>query len=191
MKSYDYAHRSGVRYLTWEDFTRLTARLAELLEPCYPEIILGVARAGLFPATLVACSLRREFFPIRLSRRVNDVVTYDEPVWKIPIPTEVAGKVVAVVDEIADTGRTLAMVAASAMELGASQVIAASLVAHSWAEPRPQITALVSDEFIVFPWDQRVLVNGRWVVNPEVDAGLKAQAKSAGTHLPKTGKHSS
>lgn len=184
MKSYDYVHRSGVRYLTWDDFARLTAHLAELLEPCYPQIILGIARAGLFPATLVACSLRREFFPIRLTRRVNDVVTYDEPVWKIPIPTEVAGRIVAVVDEIADTGRTLSMVAASAIELGASQVITASLVSHSWAEPAPQLTALLSDEFIVFPWDQRVLANGRWVTHPEIEAGLEAQSNSPTSNPP-------
>ena len=27
------------------------------------EIILGIARAGLFPAAVVTCALRREFFP--------------------------------------------------------------------------------------------------------------------------------
>ena len=184
MKSYEYAHRSGVRYLTWDDFARLATRLAELLEPCNPQVILGVARAGLFPATLVACSLRREFFPIRLTRRVDDVVTYAKPVWKIPVPPEVAGKIVVVVDEIADTGQTLSMVAACALELGASQVITASLVSHSWAEPAPQVTALVSDEFIVFPWDQRVLTNGSWVTHPEIEAGLKARSNSPAFNPP-------
>lgn len=184
MKSYDYAHRSGVRYLTWEDFARLTARLAELIEPCRPQVILGIARAGLFPATLVACSLRREFFPIRLTRRVDDVVTYAKPVWKVPIPPEVAEKTVVVVDEIADTGQTLSTVVARLLELGASQVITASLVSHSWAEPAPQITALVSDEFIIFPWDQRVLSNGRWVTHPEIEAGLKAQSNSPTSNPP-------
>lgn len=175
MNSYDYAHRSGVRQLSWEDFAHLARRLAELLEPFQPQIILGIARAGLFPATALACSLRCEFYPIRLTRRVNDVVVYQKPVWKVPMPTEIAGKTVAVVDEIADTGQTIAMVAESAMELGASQVVTATLVSHSWAEPPPQVTALVSDEFIVFPWDRQVLVGGQWVTHPETEAGLKAQ----------------
>ncbi len=74
MKSYDYAHRFGVRQITWNDFASLAARLAELLEPFQPQMILGIARAGLFPATAVACSLRRELFPIRLTRRMNDEV---------------------------------------------------------------------------------------------------------------------
>jgi hypoxanthine phosphoribosyltransferase len=175
MKSYDYALRFGVRRLTWDDFANLAKRLAELLEPYQPQIILGVARAGLFPATAVACSLRREYFPIRLTRRVNDEVVYDKPVWKIPVPAEVEGKVVAVVDEIADTGQTLAMVAERTRALGAVQVVTGSLVSHRWADPFPQVTTLVSDEFIIFPWDQQVLAGGKWITHPEIEAGLKAQ----------------
>jgi hypoxanthine phosphoribosyltransferase len=175
MKSYDYAHRFGVRQLTWDDFASLARRLAELLEPYQPQIILGVARAGLFPATALACSLRCEYFPIRLTRRVNDEVVYEKPVWKVPVPPEVEGKIVVVVDEIADTGQTLAMVADSAAELRAVQVVTASLVTHTWADPAPQVSALVSDEFIIFPWDLEVLAGGKWITHPEIEAGLKAQ----------------
>jgi len=179
MKSYDYAHRSGVRQFTWDDFAALARRLAEHLEPYQPQVVLGVARAGLFPATAVACSLRCEFFPIRLTRRMNDEVLYDQPVWKVPVPPDVKGMIVAVVDEIVDTGRTLAMVADSARALGAAQVLSACLVSHSWADPAPQISALVSDEFIIFPWDQQVLSGGKWISHPEIEAGLKAQSRSA------------
>lgn len=179
MKSYDYAQRKGVRQISWDDFASLARLLAELLEPFQPQLILGVARAGLFPATAVACSLRRELFPIRLTRRLNDEVVYDRPVWKIPVPPDVSGKVVAVVDEIVDSGETLAMIANSAIALGAARVINASLVSHSWADPPPQITALVSDEFVIFPWDQQVLVDGKWIAHPEVVAGLKAQSRSS------------
>jgi hypoxanthine phosphoribosyltransferase len=175
MKSYDYAHRFGVRQLTWDDFTSLARHLAELLEPYQPQVILGIARAGLFPATVVACSLRCEYFPIRLTRRVNDEVVYDRPVWKTPVQSEVEGKIVAVVDEIADTGQTLAMAADSARALGALKVMTACLASHTWADPFPQVSTLVSDEFIIFPWDQQVLVNGKWITHPEIEAGLKAQ----------------
>jgi hypoxanthine phosphoribosyltransferase len=175
MKSYAYAHRFGVRQISWDDFGTLARRLAELLEPFQPQGILGVARAGLFPATALACSLRRELFPVRLTRRLNDVVIYDQPVWKVPVPKDVAGMIVAVVDEIADTGQTLAMVADSARALGAVQVVTASLVCHTWADPAPQVAALVSDEFIIFPWDQQVLVDGKWLPHPEIVSGLKAQ----------------
>ncbi len=175
MKPYDYSHRSGVLPLTWDDFAHLSFRLAELLEPFHPEIIVGLARAGLFPATAVACSLRCELYPARLTRRLNDQVITETPVWKVPISPAVAGKVVAIVDEISDSGQTLALAAAQAYALGARQVITASLVSHSWADPAPQLAALVTDAFVIFPWDAQVRVNGRWMQHPEVQAGLKAQ----------------
>jgi hypoxanthine phosphoribosyltransferase len=179
MKSYDYAHRKGVRQITWDDFAGLAARLAELVEPFQPQLILGIARAGLFPATAVACSLRRELFPIRLTRRMNDQVLYDRPQWKVPIPPEVTGKVVLVIDEIADTGQTLSIADQSARAAGAKEVITACLVSHSWADPTPQFSALLSDEFVIFPWDRRVLLNGKWIAHPEIVSGLRAQARSS------------
>jgi hypoxanthine phosphoribosyltransferase len=177
IKSYDYAHRSGVRRISWEDFASLAAHLAELLEPLQPRLILGIARAGLFPATAVACSLRCELFPIRLTRRVNDRVIHQQPVWKVPVPLEVKGERVALIDEIADTGETLAVAADRVVEFGASEVVTASLICHTWADPVPQITALESDELIIFPWDQRVLEDGKWVIHPEVAAAIKAQSR--------------
>ena len=179
MKPYDYSHRTGILPLTWDDFARLAARLAELLEPFHPEIIVGLARAGLFPATAVACSLRCELYPARLTRRLNDQVITETPVWKVPISPAVSGKVVAVVDEISDSGQTLALAAAQAHELGARQVITASLVVHSWAAPAPQLTALLTDAFVIFPWDREVRVSGRWVPHPEVSAGLRAQGEDS------------
>ena len=179
MKPYDYTHRTGVLPLTWDDFARLAARLAELIEPFHPEIIVGLARAGLFPATAVACSLRCELYPARLTRRLNDQVITETPVWKVPISPAVSGKVVAVVDEMCDSGQTLALAAAQALELGARQVITASLVAHSWAAPAPQLTALLTDAFVIFPWDREVRVSGRWVPHPEVEAGLRAQGEDS------------
>jgi hypoxanthine phosphoribosyltransferase len=178
MKSYNYAHRVGVRHISWEIFASLGHRLSELLEPHQPQVILGIARAGLFPATLVACNLRCELFPIRLTRRLNDRVVYDQPAWMTPIPPVVAGKVVVVIDEIADTGTTLSLAAEAARALGSLQVVTACLVSHSWAQPAPQIASLLSDEFIIFPWDEQVLDHGRWVTHPEIEAGLKAQTIS-------------
>src|SRR5579883_1449297 len=170
MKSYDYAHRQGVRSISWEDFARLSAMLVEQLEQAGVEVIVGIARAGLIPATTVACNLRREMYPVRVTRRVNDEVRYASPVWKVPVSPEVAGKVVAVVDEIADTGETLALVQDSVQACGASRVITACLVRHSWANPIPTISALVTDEFVIFPWDQQVLMDGRWQPHPEIVA---------------------
>lgn len=174
MISYDYARRKGTLTLSWEDFGCLSGQLAEQLAPLRPQAVVGIARAGLFPATAVACALRLDLFPARLTRRQADQVVYAQPTWIVPISPEVAGKTVAIVDEMADSGETLAMAAEAARQLGAAQVLTAALVSHTWAKPAPQFTALTADAFVIFPWDQQVYQDGRWQPHPEIVAGLKA-----------------
>lgn len=175
MQSYDYSHRTGVEAISWERFAGLAAQLAEALAGRDVEAIVGIARAGLFPATAVACSLRCELYPVRVTRRVNDEVVFAHPVWKVDVAPDVAGRRVAVVDEMADTGETLALVAARVRARGAAQVVTASLAAHTWAAPRPDVVALLSDALVLFPWDRRVLVGGQWQPHPEVTQALAAQ----------------
>jgi hypothetical protein len=179
MKSYDYAHRKGIEEITWERFGELSRALTEQLSGKQVDIVIGIARAGLFPGTAVACALRRELYPVRVTRRVNDVVQYQSPIWRVDVPATVAGQRVAVIDEIADSGETLAIVAARALERGARQVWTLSLVAHSWANPGPDYTALTSDALIVFPWDKLVFTNKGWQLHPELESAIRAQDKSS------------
>jgi hypothetical protein len=37
------------------------------------------------------------------------------------------------------------------------------------------VTALVSDALLVFPWDRKVYMNGRWQTHPELVEALRAQ----------------
>jgi uncharacterized protein len=173
MKSYDYSHRTGVEEISWERFASLAGMLVERLAKEEIQVVVGIARAGLFPATAVACSLRKELFPVRITRRVNDVVTYQKPVWKVDVSKEVQGKVVAVVDEIADTGETLRLVARRALEQGAKSVISACLVSHTWANPAPDQVAWLTDALVIFPWDKQVYQAGQWQAHPELADAIK------------------
>jgi uncharacterized protein len=181
MKSYDYAQRKGIEEISWERFGELSRALTEQLVGKQIDIVIGIARAGLFPATVVACALRRELYPVRVTRRINDVVKYASPIWRVDVPATVAGQSVAVIDEIADTGETLAIVAARALERGARQVWTLSLVAHSWANPLPEFTALTSDALLIFPWDKQVFTNDGWKMHPELEAAIRSQDTSRTT----------
>lgn len=178
MQSYDYEHRKGVEVIDWERFASLTRVLAEQLAAAEVDVVVGIARAGLLPATALACALRCELFPVRVTRRVMDVITYVHPLWKVDVSPEVAGRVVAVVDEIADTGETLALVAERTLQQGAGRVMTASLVSHSWASPAPHYVALVTDALVVFPWDREVYTHGTWHLHPELEIALRLQGKT-------------
>lgn len=178
MKSYDYAHRKGVMELSWSDFAGMVQKLTESLEPLNIQGIVGIARGGLFPATACACMLRCELYPIRLTRRLNDQVLYSHPQWITPVPELAAGKFIAVIDEIADTGETLTLAAEEVLKKGASQVVTACLVCHSWADPIPDIFVTNRDELVIFPWDHQVLHHGKWVTHPEIVNALEKQEKN-------------
>lgn len=180
MQSYDYARRAGVLPLTFADIAAMVADLAEQLTAAGPvDRVVGVARAGLIPATMLATALRRDLSPVRLSRREQDQVRHATPVWRVPVPEDVEGRHVVVVDEIADTGETLRLVAEQARDRGAASVRTACLIAHTWAVPMPDAVAAATDAFVIFPWDRRVLIDGRWQPHPELLTGLQAQGLSA------------
>jgi len=176
-RPYDYSHRFGVRRLGWDEAATLAQSLAERLEGDRPDVVIGVARAGAFPAFVIASALRRELLVVRLSRRVDEEVVFEHPVWRVPVPPTVAGKVVAVVDEIADSDETLECLRRAAIEQGAARIVTVALAAHSWAQPQPDLVALASDELVVFPWDERILAGGRWIPLPEVEDAIGAQRR--------------
>jgi hypoxanthine phosphoribosyltransferase len=176
MRSYDYTRRSGVEPISWERFEALVRLLSEHVAGFEPQIILGIARGGLFPATMMSYILRREMYPIRLTRRVDDTVVRERPTWLVGPPDKVTGRRVLIVDEIADSGRTIAMAAGEVRRMGASHVRTATLFAHTWADPRPDFVALTSDALILNPWDREVLLNGQWTTHPELAAALRERA---------------
>ncbi len=168
MKSYDYARRKGIEPIDWDGFVSLYRSLAEQLAERQVEAVVGVARAGLFAATAVAYSLRIMLYPVSISRRIDDRVHFERPVWRVDVSPEVRGRVVAVVDEIADTGETLSLVAQRALDLGARKVVTACLVRHSWVNPVPDVCPHVTDALVIMPWDSSTYVRGIWQMHPEI-----------------------
>jgi hypoxanthine phosphoribosyltransferase len=175
MESYDYTQRKGIHDISWDEFHALCMKLTEQIAREKIDIILGTARAGLHPAILISEMLRKEFFPIRLTRRQDDKVVYKDPVWKVDVPDEVKGKTVLVIDDIADTGVTLKKVKDRAMEKGATQVLTSALVAHSWANPKPDFSGLESDELIIYPWHHKTFVDDKWQIHPEIQEAIDLQ----------------
>ena len=91
-KSYDYSTRDGVRPISWNDFHGLVKVLAVAVAPWPPEIVLPVGRGGYYPGALLAHILQVEVYPVRLSRRQDDVVVRESPLWLVEPPAAVAGR---------------------------------------------------------------------------------------------------
>ena len=174
-----YQQRKGILPISWETVHALCKGLGLAVAPFDPDIILGVARGGLYPATLLSNLMGKEFYPIRITRRLNDVPHFDTPVWRTRPPDAVSGMKVLIVDEICGSGRTLRMAQTETMRLGAHEVRCAALFAHESGREAPDYIGLISDELILNPWDRELLVNGQYIFHPEYVHALELQGIAA------------
>jgi hypoxanthine phosphoribosyltransferase len=180
---YDYSTRQGIRPISWNDFHGLCKGLVKVVAPYNPEIILPVGRGGYYPGTLISHILQAEIYPVRLSRRVNDVVKHDRPQWLVRPPDQVRGQRVLIVDEICGTGETLQMVRDEAERLGAREVRSAVMYAHSWGTTIPDYIGLVTDELMLNPWDREIFRDGTFQFHPEYADALEKQGIYADSSL--------
>ncbi len=180
---YDYENRTGIRPISWEDFHGLCKGLVVAISAYQPEIVLPIGRAGYYPGTLMAHLLQAELFPIRLSRRVGDVVTYRSPRWLIEPPKAVKGRRVLIVDEICSTGETITMATQKAMAMGARAYKSAVLYAHKKGTSVPDYIGLITDELLLNPWDREIWKDGGFKFHPEYVEALRQQGLNADPSL--------
>lgn len=185
MKKPDYSHRTGVENITWDRFGLLTRTLVEQLAAEKVDVVIGIARGGLMPATFIASALRCEMFPIRLTRRMNDVIVHSSPACLLDVAIQVANRKCAVIiDDVTDTGQTLAIATQLVKRRGVPKILTACLATHSRANPKPDYVGIHTDALVVFPWDMHVYLNGEWQVHPETIEALRQQEESLAYTLP-------
>lgn len=180
---YSYESRTGVRAIDWNEFYAICKGLALAVEEFRPEVIVGIAKGGLYAATLLAHFFRVDIAPVSVTRRIDDRVVADDPFWRIrPDAALVAGKRVLVVDEIAGSGKTVGLVREEMERLGAAEVQVALAFAHSWGIDAAEYIGLVSDDFLCLPWGREIIQEGAFVMHPEYAHGLTEQGVEPGPH---------
>lgn len=142
--------------LTWDLFGQSCRELAQQIvdSDFEPEILIAIARGGLVPGGGLSYALG-----IKLTDAINvefytDVEeTLPDPVLLAPLldTDSIRGKRLLVVDDVADSGRTLALVLDLLREHGA-ETRSAVLYAKSASVVEPDYVWRRTDEWIVFPW---------------------------------------
>ena len=143
----------GVLELTWEVFGELCRALALNVARSYdPELVIGIAKAGVIPGAVIASILRCDFYSIKISRRSGAEIVREEPQILTAAPPQAAGKRVLIVDEICTTGETLRMATAAVRAVRAREIRTATSFAKVGGY-RPDFSAVETDAMVVFPWD--------------------------------------
>lgn len=168
-------HSKGVFEVEWPLFGELSRGLALKVARDYdPDIVVGIATAGVIPGAVIAAILGREFHSVVVSRRFGAETVRETPAVLSAAPAAVRGRRVLVVDETCDTGDTIRLAVAAMVNAGASEVRTA--VAFQTGPFSADFHALATESTIVLPWDREVLIDGELLLNPLYADALKSGA---------------
>jgi hypoxanthine phosphoribosyltransferase len=155
----------GVFEVEWPMFGELSRALAlKVVRDYDPEIVVGVATAGVVPGAVIAAILDREFHSIIVSRRYQSESIRESPAVFGAVPSAVRARRVLIVDETCDSGATMRLAIGAIVNAGAAEVRTA--VAFRTGPFEPDYHALATESTIVLPWDREVLFEGELVPNP-------------------------
>ncbi len=166
-------HSKGIFEVEWPLFGELSRGLALKVARAYdPEVVVGIATAGVVPAAVIAAILGREFHSMIVSRRFGTDSVRETPAVLSAAPSAVRNRRVLVVDETCDTGDTIRLAVAAMVNAGAAEVRTA--VAFQTGTYAPDFHALATESTIVLPWDREVLIDGDLLPNPLYADALKS-----------------
>lgn len=157
--------------LSWEMFGELCRALALRVAREYePDLVIGIARAGVIPGAVVASILRKDFYSMKISRKEGEQVL-ERPAVLSAAPPQARGRRVLIVDEIATSGETLRLALAAVRHVNPQEIRTAT----SFARPmgyKPDYFSLATDQTVIFPWDRKIFEGRELVVNPRYAAVL-------------------
>lgn len=155
--------------LSWEMFGELCRALAlRVARDFDPDLVVGIARAGVFPGAVVASVLRKDFYSLTISRREGGELVRERPAVLSAAPLQCRGKRILLVDEITSSGETLRMALAAVRDRSPAEVrTATSFTRHGGYQP--DYVALQTDATIIFPWDRKIFEGEDLVVNPRYE----------------------
>lgn len=157
----------GVLEVDWPFFGEICRALALRIAGEFdPEVVLGIAKAGVIPGVVVASILQREFASMAVTRRTAG----GKPVLVSGPPASIKGRRVLLVDETCDTGSTLKLALDEVRALHPAEVRTA--VSFRTGVFTPDYHAFSTESFIILPWDREIIERGELVIRPDYAARL-------------------
>src|SRR2546426_3187365 len=146
----------GVLQVNWAFFGELCRVLAvKVFREYDPDVVIGIAKAGVIPGAVVASILQRDFASIAITPQGSVIAGP---------PRLVTGKRVLLVDETCESGNTMKLALAAVRELKPAAVKTA--VSFKTGTYKPDFVALEDENFIIPPLDLGVIVKGARLLGP-------------------------
>ena len=157
---------------SWDQLYGLLLNLSEAVRKSgfEADLMVGVSRGGWIPARIMSDLLENpNLANVTAEFYVGVAETRQEPSITQPVSASVDGKKVLVVDDLADTGKSLKIVNAHLKNQGASEVRIATIYYKPWSITAPDYYEKETRRWIVFPWEQKETV--KKIVEKFIGAG--------------------
>ena len=143
---------------SWEQIYEMLIELADRIQRngLKPDVIVGVSRGGWAPARIMSDLLENpKLANVKAEFYLGVAETKGEPVITQPVSTSVEGKKVLVMDDVADTGKSLRLVKKHLSEEGATDVRIATIYYKPWSILAPDYYKKKTSLWIIFPWERK------------------------------------
>lgn len=147
-----------------------------------PDLIVAIARGGVVPARILSDLLETpnlSFIQIEFYTNINQ--TLQEPTLKQTLNTNVTGKKTLIIDDIADTGKSLKLAKTHLQQQEAIEIKTATLYQKNQSITIPDFYEKQTTNWVVFPWDTKETLRkiihrpiGKRILNQEVAKLVKA-----------------
>jgi|OSPMetMinimDraft_2_1075162.scaffolds.fasta_scaffold00002_2 hypoxanthine phosphoribosyltransferase len=143
--------------LSWEDIETGVLEIAhKMIEDSFkPEVIVGILTGGIIPAKLFADLLRVEelrVLKIRFYQKTGE--NLERPIIEHVYLNNIENKRVLLVDDVADTGKTLEVAMQAISLFYPSDIKIATLYIKPRTIIKPDYYYKTTEKWIVFPWDK-------------------------------------
>lgn len=141
--------------LDWNTVIEYCERLAGMAEGCRPDVIVGLSRGGLVPARILSDMMGvRQLGVLGVSFRKGMGITAGDPRITQGLDMDVSGRRILIVDDIADTGRSLEVAKDYLMRKGAKEIRVAVIHYKPVSAFRPDYYVMTTTAWVVYPWEK-------------------------------------
>jgi len=171
---------------SWDEIYELLLSLAKRIrETGYvPEVIVGVSRGGWPPARIMSDLLENQNLANMKVVFYKDIgVRNRAPVITQPVTSEVTGKRVLVVDDVADSGLSLREVSKHLKRKGARDIKVCTIYLKPRSVFTPDFYARKTTKWVIFPWERLEtlrLISRRLAKGDDGTSGLVRELRNSG-----------
>jgi hypoxanthine phosphoribosyltransferase len=140
---------------SWHEIDGMLNRLVDMVrkDSFRPDIIVGVSRGGLIPAAVLSDRLGVDCDAVRLRFYKSVRSTEETPKIIQHVSSDLSGKKVLIVDDVADTGHSLQTVKRYVQDEGAEDVMVCTLHYKPCSVIRPDRFVEETNAWIIYPWE--------------------------------------